>query len=512
MHAPVRWSLGTAAALAALVAVGALWFALAPTAIGGSADYAVVAGSSMEPLLARGDLAVLRARRDYRVGDVVAYHNRQLGRVVLHRIIAEEHGRYAFKGDNNTFVDTPQVGPDELIGELWFRVPNAGAAVVWLHRPAHAALAGAVIALVLLFPGIGSPARRRRQPAATSYRRSGATLRRSLVGIAALATALCSVGALYAWTHAPVRTVSVPGAYTSSGVFSYEAQTPGGAVYPSGTLAAGEPVFVRLVHRLQLSFAYRFRSPLAHETRGTAQLTTLLTSSLGWKRVVSVEQPRHFRGDVVRLTAALDLPRLEQLIATYLRTTGVPSDTFAVAVQPRVQLAGRIDGHALTQTFAPPLMFSLDPYSLRLAQAAPPTSPGASAANPLRPTMSGVLTRTDPAVVSPVGVRLRIASLRRTATIAAAASGLLALLAATVRPRFFAPRRRRDVIVTIREAPEGDPFDVPSFDKLHALAKAEQRLVLDAGDAFYVNGRTALYRYRPADAEQPTLELTPRLV
>jgi hypothetical protein len=59
--------------------------------------------------------------------------------------------------------------------------------------------------------------------------------------------------------------------------------------------------------------------------------------------------------------------------------------------------------------------------------------------------------------------------------------------------------------------PDVEPHEVSSLEQLHTLAAVEQRVVLDAGDAFYVNGRTALYRYRPSDADEPTTDLTPRL-
>jgi signal peptidase I len=502
----VRWSTGTAVALAALAAVGALWFALAPAAVGGSVDYAVVTGSSMQPLLAHGDLAVLHARPHYPVGAVVAYRNPQLGRVVLHRIVAERHGRFLFKGDNNSFVDTPQATRDELIGQLWFRIPKAGSAAVWLHRPTHAALAGGVLALLLLLPGMGAPARRRRRrPAATNHR---LRVRSAVVGAAAICSAVCALAAAYAWTHASVRTISLPGAYTNSGTFTYNAPAPTGTVYPSGTAAAGEPIFVRLVHRVQLSFTYRFHSRLAHETAGAARLTTLLTSSLGWKRVIASGRARRFRGSTVRLSAAVDLPALEHAIATYLRTTGVPSDTFAVVVEPHVQLRGRVGGHALAQDFSPTLTFSLDPYSLRVQQPAPAATPGTPPPDPLHPVAAGTLTHTVPATLQVFGQHVRLTTLRRDAALAAAAAALLALLVATVRVR----RRHRDLVVAIGVRPAGEPVDVLSLDELRALAYAEERVVLDDGQAFYVNGRSALYRFRPSDTEESTLELTPGLV
>src|SRR5207245_6796429 len=108
-----------AGGIAALAAVAVLWLAFAPTRLGGSVDYAVIYGTSMEPGLHRGDLVVLHTRGSYSVGEAVGYHNRELGRVVLHRIVGRLGDRYVFKGDNNSFLDTYHPTGSELIGRMW---------------------------------------------------------------------------------------------------------------------------------------------------------------------------------------------------------------------------------------------------------------------------------------------------------------------------------------------------------------------------------------------------------
>ena len=91
-------------ALVALV-LGSLWFYFAPASVGGSTNWVVTDGISMEPRFHAGDLVLVRAQSDYRVGQIVAYHNKQLHTIVLHRIIGRAGSRYIFKGDNNNFVD-----------------------------------------------------------------------------------------------------------------------------------------------------------------------------------------------------------------------------------------------------------------------------------------------------------------------------------------------------------------------------------------------------------------------
>ena len=74
---------------ASVLAAG-LWFWLAPQQLGGPVVYTVTTGNSMEPLLHEGDLAIVRERPAYGIGDAVAYRSERLGRTVLHRIVDVE--------------------------------------------------------------------------------------------------------------------------------------------------------------------------------------------------------------------------------------------------------------------------------------------------------------------------------------------------------------------------------------------------------------------------------------
>lgn len=55
----------------ALVLLAAVWLALAPAQFGGSAAYVIVNGNSMEPTFHRGDLVIVRAADEYKVGEIV---------------------------------------------------------------------------------------------------------------------------------------------------------------------------------------------------------------------------------------------------------------------------------------------------------------------------------------------------------------------------------------------------------------------------------------------------------
>ena len=151
--------------VAAAVLFG-VWTFFAPTTLGGTTTYSVTDGISMNPLLYKGDFAVVRAQSSYHVGEVVLYENQVLHKSVLHRIFLIQNGNYFFKGDNNDFVDPGYATRSELVGALWFHIPHVGAVLGWFGVPAHASLLAGIAAMAVVLTGAktskGGRRRRRR--------------------------------------------------------------------------------------------------------------------------------------------------------------------------------------------------------------------------------------------------------------------------------------------------------------------------------------------------------------
>lgn len=77
----------------------AWWLLLRPTVLGGPAGYVLVAGESMRPALAPGDLVLVRRAARYRTGEVIAYRvptgatSRGILTLVVHRVSAARRPR-----------------------------------------------------------------------------------------------------------------------------------------------------------------------------------------------------------------------------------------------------------------------------------------------------------------------------------------------------------------------------------------------------------------------------------
>lgn len=492
--------IGAAAAAVAAAACAALWIFLGPTQAGGGTSYAVVVGSSMEPQLQRGDLVLVRRSEAYRPGDVVLYDSRELGAKVLHRIVRVEGSRFVLKGDNNDFIDPERPGGDRIVGKLWVAVPAVGRLTGWLREPRHAALLVGLVTLLALGGGAGAGAAVRRSgPGLPRPRpRSRSQLdQRVLAGAAAAVAALVALGVV-AFTRAPVRELTVEGAYAHQGRFSYEANVPRSPVYPDGRVTTGEPVFLRLVPRLRVAFDYGLEAAAAR-TRGTIALDARLSDGRGWSRVVPLASERRFTGSAASVRGSLDLRWLERVVEQVGELTGSAQTAYTVAILPRVQVAGTVGPGAVDTSFAPALAFDLGDLRLQ------PTLDG-EGVGPLAPRQAGTGTRLAPATIALGSLSLDVATARR---VSLAGLGLVLLLggvALVARRRDEAPPagRHAHLLVPVGGSlPESLPVtEVDDLDALARLAEHHGRLILqvdDGGDRAYVvqEGGHA-FRFRPA--------------
>lgn len=153
MNRRLRSLIGLLAAAGILVAWVVL---LRPASLGGQATWIVVRGSSMLPTYRTGDLVIVRAGSDYRVGDVVAYRvpagEIGAGHVVIHRLTAgDPTAGFVVQGDNNGAPDPWRPRASDVVGRAWITVPGGGRLFSWIHQPAViGGLAAALVVMVIV--------------------------------------------------------------------------------------------------------------------------------------------------------------------------------------------------------------------------------------------------------------------------------------------------------------------------------------------------------------------------
>ena len=509
---------------ASLLILAALaWLYLAPSNIGGSTGYVITHGNSMEPRFHTGDLALVRPADRYRVGEIVAYRSSLLRVVVLHRIVALDGSRYVFKGDHNKFLDPTHPDGGALIGALWVRVPHGGAVLAWLHTPLiAAALCGGLGVLLLLGAGEKRRRRNRRRNGAIRSSRQGAkpvhtgrpdairpsTIRALLIGFAVALVAFAGLGVI-ALTRPLHRAATVKVPYSQRVRFGYSAVAPAGPVYPDGVVNTGDPIFLRLVDRVNVRVDYRLATDAPHVLAGTQAILLRLSGPNGWSRDMPLAPPRRFIGDHVSKRVTLDMTGLQSLIGRVQALTGIPAGAgYTVAVVPQVHIRGTLAGKPINDNFGPSLSFQLD--SLELLPGNGSTTSGGPAATSSPSRIGSVATAgTATNTLSVDGDALAIATIRWVALagFVVAAVGLLITLLLKRRqpsgPTALVEAQYGRLIVPIAATADDlarPPIDVTNIKALVLLAECSERLILhhhgDSADTYLVEDEGTVYRYR----------------
>ena len=513
-----------------LIVLGCVWFWVAPVGLGGSTTYVVTHGVSMEPRFHTGDLALVRSQSSYHVGEVVAYHNKELHTIVLHRIIGRAGARYIFKGDNNNFVDFEHPAASQLIGALWLHIPGAGADLQSIRSPA---LVGVLVAVgILLLTGAAFARRRRLR---RRERRGGASspppLPRLPRGPAMPALGLLVIGllallpflvlALLAFTRPPTALHPYAIPYKQSGTLSYSAEASPGPTYPNGQAVTGDPLFTRVLKTVEFSFGYRFRAADRHPLSGKVSLDATAAASDGWHTTIKLAPPTRFRGDRALVTGTLNLTSLLALIHSVETTTKVRG-SYTLTLVPRVSATGNLGAVPLHTTFAPEIKFLLSELEIQpaVASSSSPSVGSAgepSAESPFAPSAPGSATGTRPQPLSlSFGVaQMSVASARRIALygIALVVLALLALLACLRLMLVRGRSRPRDESASIRarygrmivpvarvwQLPGVPVIDVEDMEALAQIAEHYDRSILhevaEDGEAFWVTDESGQFRY-----------------
>jgi signal peptidase len=488
--------------------VGAGWFFLAPQAVGGPLAYVTIAGSSMEPGLHDGDLALVRRADSYAVGDPVAYESSDLRRVVLHRIVRSEEGRFVLKGDANGWVDSSRPTEEEVLGTLWFRVPWVGDAVAWLRTPLNAALVAGFLALLAGAGGVGVNRRRRRgrhREPRPSFLIPNAELVLALLGAGAVGLGVLTA---VAFTQPQERRVEQPVPYELQGAFSYSAAAPAGPVYEDGRVDTGEPVFLRLAPEAVVRFSARLESEVPHAVRGTGTLVAELSDESGWTRTFELQEAANFSGDSFTASGTLRVGRIRALVEDVESLTGVERPSYTLTLAPHVDFQGVVAGRRLDDEFTPRLVFQLDANQLSL-------EPGLT--QRLQPARAGSVKTVvqKPRELSLFGVSFPIAAVRWAVLAGAlllfAAAGALALV------HLRAVRRDEPTRIQARYGPwlvevagarsriGGAVVDMATMEGLVRLAERGNRLILheehEGVHLYLLEDEGVLYRFSVGGVE-----------
>jgi len=362
-----------AATFAAVAMAGAWFFAFRPSTLGGPASYVIVSGPSMQPALLSGDLALVNRVRSYEVGDIVAF--RVGNNLVIHRIVggSAEDG-FDLKGDNKQDVDPWHPLPEEILGKMWFNLPQAGHLVELARRPL--VFAGlATCAAVVAFPPQSRRRRRNRARVGSYLGRVISPLGESsslsaLLGLAGVLTLAMAGATIFSFSRPLqiVEIVDIP-LHTHRSSFTYTVHTLPSTLDPDGVLGPVSPsptedvldapeakphiIFTRLARNLELEFDYSLEGPQPAAIQGEYLATLQITAADAWSNSLELAPPAPFAGNTLSRAVNVDFAEIFALIDRVEEETGFEAGAYTVSVIPTVLVRGQLGSETVEDSYAP---------------------------------------------------------------------------------------------------------------------------------------------------------------
>ena len=321
----------------------------------------------MEPMLHRGDLAVIREESTYRVGDVVLYNSPRARRERAAPDRPRPERPVRGQGRQQRFprqrAADRRADRRQALAERAVR--SAGSRTGCTRRRTRRCSSGWRRSWRWAAAPASALARRRRNrpakrllPSALRGRRASPSAIRSRSGRSGRGRALRRTR--HPLVHRPVTvTEPVAEAYVHQGRFEYSASVRRNAVYPDGRVTTGEPIFLRLVPRLS-HVRVPARGGTARSGDGRIRLDARLSDGRGWERLVQLAPERSFRARRTSPSAARSTSaRCRHSSRTSRRLTGSSPGSYTLTLLPRVTVSGKAGRDPIDATFAPALPFDL---------------------------------------------------------------------------------------------------------------------------------------------------------
>jgi len=127
------------------------------------------------------------------------------------------------------------------------------------------------------------------------------------------------------------RPAPTPPTFTQTGVLTYHASTAPSSTYPTGRVVTGDPVFLKLVDRLGISYFYSTDAP-ASWVRGTVRLSAVVAGQNGWQISLPLVRATPLKAGRLDLATTLDLARVQAIANQVSASTGTYTGTLTINV------------------------------------------------------------------------------------------------------------------------------------------------------------------------------------
>lgn len=474
-----------------------LWWLFAPAQFGGQTTYLIINGNSMSPMLHSGDLVLVRADSVYEIGDVVAYQHPDVG-AIIHRIVTRDGDTFILQGDHNAWLDSYQPTPQDVLGKLWWHLPNVGTWIKYLRSPLMIAIGVALLGFLFMTSFLSTSPRTAR----LSPQLQGAIKEIVLVGLIAVFVGTM-IFAVFAFTQPSTLTIQNDIPYKQSGVFEYSAAAPVG-LFDGESASSGMPIFPEIMDSLTFNFTYHLGAAQPIQINGSYRVIAEVSDVSGWQRTLVLQPDTTFRGNHFVAHFALDVNQVLALTNDFESLTALTRRQYTVRVIPQVTVDGQIDESPLSESFAPVLAFQLDGTHLRLIKNDPKMP------DVLYPAQEGsiTLTHVEPNRMSLVGFQFEVETMRAVAILSVtgslAALMIVGAMMLTAQQRSESERiawQYAPLLVELGEAyePSANVIELQTMDDLGKVAHTHNLMIWHAkgeSDHYYVKRDEKIYHYQ----------------
>lgn len=401
-----------------LILVISCWILFAPSEVGGQTTYIILIGNSMEPRFHINDLVLVRTSREYRVNDIVAYKQPDVG-IVFHRIRQSQNGYFVMKGDHNSWEDSYHPTAQEVVGKLWMRIPKVGLILTVFRTPIGFTFLVIIITFLLLFFIfsdwiIGRKQRNKTNSCESGFFKINHKDKNVMDMDNKFSDFLYIIFAIFfAAFFLAIASFSSPIESSKSddyeffnyGTFSYSSEVPDD-IYDNETLNSGDPIYRQINDRFIVSFTYELKSEMPITAiEGTYQMVGIISEASGWEKTIQLTAPALINIKKFTSSAEVNLNIVQSVIDNFEEQTGITSNRYTLTIQPQVNLACKIGGRKVKNVFTPEFQFSMDDQKLVLIQ-----DNSKTATDILNPTQVGVAAgfRKSANTLSILGLKINV--------------------------------------------------------------------------------------------------------
>ncbi len=371
-------SVRTLITLIALVLIA--WFTIGNMGL----KIAVIASTSMYPVIDVGDVVISIKDRNVRIGDIIEYWDPRTKNIIVHRVIDTSYIKgklmYITKGDANKDKDPYPVAIEQIIGKVIAVIPKIGWISLWLKsllqtlvnyvkgvnymviEPILPLTLTSVITYKFMSTKFSKLNNGSRPKKIKTY------LHKIIPFIVILV--LCSALLLFINNLPDKEVVMVKkGKYSHIATYNYTAILEPNILYNKTIIGYNETIYTPLLKMLNITLRYHLQSiPSITSFYGTYKFRILIEDPDKWSKEYMSLSEKEFLTPNLTYILSINFTKLSDLVKSIRKELDLPTaaQKFYIHIIPVIDTKFRIKDRELSEELKPILSIEVDNFNKKL--------------------------------------------------------------------------------------------------------------------------------------------------